>query len=205
MIGGIQRLFGAMAATLAIVGTALASIWLLASSGVFDIENAALQGSPSVNSTIAAQVTLPPPGARVQVNPPRDPFDPLVTTTTTEGDGTTTSTTAGDGSTTSTTAGGDTTTTTAGSGDTTTTTSVGTTTTTTNGDDPDDIRVVLIEVRGDAGAREAVLEVASITYTVGVGDTFAVDFKVVSLTENGGVFEYRGQAFSLVEGQAVLK
>ena len=131
------------------------------------------------------------------MNPPRDPFEPIVTTPTTDA---TTSTTTGDGSTTSTTT-GDTTTTT-GDG---TTTTAGSTTTTTSGDDPDDIRVVLIEVRGTAGSREAVLEVDSITYTVGVGDTFAVDFKVVSLTDNGGVFEYRGQAFSLVEGQAVLK
>lgn len=197
MIGGLQRLFGATVVTLAIVGLAVGSVWLLASSGVLDIENDSLPGAASVNPTIAAQITLPPAGGRVQVNPPRDPFEPIVTTPTTDA---TTSTTTGDGSTTSTTT-GDTTTTT-GDG---TTTTAGSTTTTTSGDDPDDIRVVLIEVRGTAGSREAVLEVDSITYTVGVGDTFAVDFKVVSLTDNGGVFEYRGQAFSLVEGQAVLK
>ncbi len=134
------------------------------------------------------------------MNPPRDPFAPIITTpttvdstTTTTGDGTTTTTT-GDGTTTTTTSDGTTTTTTAAS-----------TTTTTSGDDPDDIRVVLLEIRGDAGSREAVVEVDSSTYTVGVGDTFAVDFTVISLTENGGVFEYRGQAFSLTVGQAVLK
>jgi hypothetical protein len=197
MIGGIKRLFGATAVTLAIVGTAVGSVWLLASSGVFDIENDSLPGAPSANPTIAAQVTLPPPGARVQVNPPRDPFEPIVTSTTLPDDGST-STTVGDGDTTTTTAAG-------GDGSTTTTTTAGSTTTTTSGDEPDDVRVTLIEVRGSAGAREAVVEVDSITYTVGVGDTFAVDFKVVSLTDNGGVFEYRGQAFSLVEGQAILK
>lgn len=199
MIGGIKRLFGATAVTLAIVGTAVGSVWLLASSGVLDIENDSLPGAPSVNPTIAAQVTLPPPGGRVQVNPPRDPFTPIVTTPTTIAE--TTTTTAGDGTTTTTTGDGTTTTTTAAS----TTTTAGSTTTTTSGDDPDDIRVVLLEIRGAAGSREAVVEVDSITYTVGVGDTFAVDFKVISLTENGGVFEYRGQAFSLTVGQAVLK
>jgi hypothetical protein len=200
MIGGLKRLFGATVVTLAIVGTAVGSVWLLASSGVLDIENDSLPGAPSVNPTIAAQVTLPPPGGRVQVNPPRDPFEPIVTTPTDAGE--TTTTTSGDGVTTTTTGDGTTTTTT---GDGTTTTTAASTTTTTSGDNPDDIRVVLIEVRGDSGSREAVVEVDSITYTVGVGDTFAVDFKVISLTENGGVFEYRGQAFSLVEGQAVMK
>ena len=169
MIGGIQRLLGATAVTLAIVGTAIGSVWLLASSGVFDIENDSLPGAPTVNPTIAAQVTLPPPGARVQVNPPRDPFEPIVTSTTSVDDGSTTSTTGGDGTTT---------TTTGGDGTTTTSTTAASTTTTTSGDDPDDIRVTLIEVRGTAGEREAVVEVDSITYTVGVGDSFAVDFKV---------------------------
>ncbi|MDX1692090.1 MAG: hypothetical protein R3290_13810, partial [Acidimicrobiia bacterium] len=174
------------------------------SSGVFDIENDSLPGAPSVNPTIVADVTLPTTASRVQVNPPRDPFDPIVTSTTSAED--TTSTTDGTGDTTTTTAGtGDTTTTTSGGTATTSTTAPGSSTTTTVGDDPDDVRVTLIEVRGDAGSREAVVEVDGTTYTVGVGDTFAVDFRVVSLTENGGVFEYRDQAFSLVEGQAVLK
>ena len=88
--------------------------------------------------------------------------------------------------------GASTTTTTTGDGSTTTTTVAGSTTTTTAGDDPDGIRVVLLEVRDENGSLVAVVEVDGETYTVGVGDTFAVSFKVVSLTESGGVFTFGG-------------
>ncbi|NIR41645.1 MAG: hypothetical protein GWN07_37920, partial [Actinobacteria bacterium] len=64
------------------MGTAVASVWLLASSGVFGIENDRLTGAPAVNPTIVADVTLPDSPGRVQVNPPRDPFEPIVTSTT---------------------------------------------------------------------------------------------------------------------------
>jgi len=134
----------------------------------------------------------------LQVSQPRDPFEPLIgsdggTTTTIDDESTTT--TAGDGSTTTTTAGdGSTTTTTAGS-----------TTTTTAGDSPDGIRVVLLEVRDEGGSLVAVVEVDGETHTVGVGDTFAVSFKVISLTGSGGVFTFGDSAFTLAVGQSILK
>jgi hypothetical protein len=38
-----------------------------------------------------------------------------------------------------------------------------------------------------------------------VGDTFAVSFKVVSLSENGGVFTFGDSAFTLAVGQSIVK
>jgi hypothetical protein len=51
----------------------------------------------------------------------------------------------------------------------------------------------------------AVVEVDGQTYTVGVGDTFAGEFKVVSLSDNGGVFTYGDSAFTLAVGQSIVK
>ena len=63
----------------------------------------------------------------------------------------------------------------------------------------------LLEVRDESGGRVAVVEVDGVAYTVEVGDTFATNFKVVSLTSNGGVFTYGDSAFSLAVGQTILK
>jgi hypothetical protein len=60
-------------------------------------------------------------------------------------------------------------------------------------------------VRDENGSLVAVVEVDGETYTVGVGDTFAVSFKVVSLTESGGVFTFGDSAFTLAVGQSILK
>src|SRR3990172_6886123 len=81
----------------------------------------------------------------------------------------------------------------------------GATTTTPQGDDPDTIRVKLLEVRNETSGRVAVVEVDGVAYTVKVGDTFATSFKVVSLTLNGGVFTYGDSAFTLAVGQSILK
>ena len=51
----------------------------------------------------------------------------------------------------------------------------------------------------------AVVEVDGETSTVGVGDTFATNFKVVSLSETGGVFTFGDSAFTLAVGQSILK
>lgn len=194
---GVKRTMLSVLVALLLVGTAVASVWLMASAGVFTGGEAALPGAPAASGTIVAA-----PGGTIAVSPgfqvaqPRDPFEPLVTSpvTTSGGDGST-STTSGGGTTTATTTGGSTTTTTGG----------GSTTTTTKGDDPDGIRVMLLEVRDQAGGRVAVVEVDGITYTVRVGDTFATNFKVVSLTTNGGVFTYGDSAFTLAVGQSILK
>jgi hypothetical protein len=196
---GMKRTAVSILVSLILVGTAVASVWLMASAGVFTGGGAGLPGAPAAVVTIASaragSVSVAP---GLQVAQPRDPFEPLITTPG-GGDGGETTTT-GAGGTTTTGAGGTTTTVAGG----TTTTGAGTTTTT-QGDGPDGIRVKLLEVRNEASGRVAVVEVDGIAYTVKVGDTFATTFKVVSLTNNGGVFTYGDSAFSLAVGQSILK
>lgn len=195
---GMKRTAVSIFVSLILVGTAVASVWLMASAGVFTGGGAGLPGAPAAAVTIA-----PAPAGSVSVAPgfqvaqPRDPFEPLITAPP-GGDGGETTTTGAGGTTT--TAAGGTTTTVAGG---TTTTRAGTTTT--QGDGPDGIRVKLLEVRNETSGRVAVVEVDGIAYTVRVGDTFATSFKVVSLTNNGGVFTYGDSAFSLAVGQSILK
>jgi hypothetical protein len=190
MIGAKRTLLSIMV-SLVLVGTAGASVWLMASAGVFTGAEQALPSAPNPSGTGAAV-----PGAGgpispgVQVAQPRDPFQPLITAPPGGGDGETTTTGAG-GSTT-TVPGGSTTTVPGGS-------------TTTNGDAPDGIRVKLLEVRDTSTGRLAIVEVDGETYAVRVGETFATSFKVVSLTANGGVFTYGDSAFTLAVGQSILK
>jgi hypothetical protein len=193
MIGAKRTLISVLV-SLALVGTAIASVWLMASAGVFTGGDSNLPSAPAgATSTTAGSGAPIDLSGDYQVAQPRDPFKPLVvtpreSTTTTEGGGGSTTTTAPGGSTT-----------------TSTTTAGGTTTTTTQGNQPDGIRVMLLEVRTESGGRVAVVEVDGVTYTVGVGDTFATSFKVVSLTDNGGVFTYGSNAFTLAVGQSILK
>ena len=186
---GVKRTLLSVFVSLLLVATAVASVWLMASAGVFTGGEPALPGAPTTGGTVAAAPGgALDPSSDYQVGQPRDPFEPLVVapTTSTPGDGSTTSTTGGDGSTTSTTSGGS-------------------TTSTTQDDDPDGKRVTLLEVREESGDRVAVVQVDGVTYTVGVGDTFAGSFKVVSLSENGGVFTYGDSAFTLAVGQSIVK
>ncbi|MEX0825168.1 MAG: hypothetical protein WD184_00180 [Acidimicrobiia bacterium] len=193
---GVKRTLVSVLVSLLLVGTAAASVWLLASAGVFTGGEPALP-SASVNpgTVAAAPGGALDPSTDYQVAQPRDPFEPLIvpdSTTTVPGGDTTTST-----------SGGATTTTTPGA--TTSSSTGGTTTSTTTGDQPQGKRVTLLEVRQEAGGRVAVVEVDGQTYTVGVGDTFAGDFKVVSLSDNGGVFTYGDSAFTLAVGQSIVK
>jgi hypothetical protein len=197
MMGEVRRTLLAVVISLVLVATAVASLWLMASAGVFDAGGSPLPGAPAVVSDDAETVLTFPPGGNVQVSQPRDPFEPLATipvvvdgssttageTTSTTGDGTTT--TSGDGTTTST----------AGDG----------ATTTTAGDDPIGTRIALLEVREEDGVKVAVVTVDGQTYTVGVGDEFADDLKVVSLSEASGVFQIDDRVFSLIVGQSILK
>jgi len=73
------------------------------------------------------------------------------------------------------------------------------------GFDPSGIRVTLIEIRDVAGVLRATVKVDGTDYDVGVGDTFASNFKVVSLDPDSGVFLYGDNAFELSEGQEILK
>jgi hypothetical protein len=190
-----------------LVATAITSLWLMASAGVFSDGDARLANAPG--GAPAEQAAFVAEGGRAQAYQPRDPFQPLVTapettagTPTSEGEAGS-STTSADGSTT-TSGSGSTTSTTAGSGSTTSTTA-GSTTSTTAGDQPSTTRIALLEVREEQGVRKAVVTVDGVTYTVGVGDEFADDLKVVSLSATSGVFQIDTRVFTLAVGQSILK
>ncbi|NNF65510.1 MAG: hypothetical protein HKN07_14805 [Acidimicrobiia bacterium] len=71
--------------------------------------------------------------------------------------------------------------------------------------DPGLSAITLIEVRLVNGVLRATVEVNGTTYDVGVGDTFAGSYLVVSLTEDSGVFTFGDTAFELGVGQQILK
>ena len=81
----------------------------------------------------------------------------------------------------------------------------GTGTGTGDGFDPSGTRVTLVEIRDIAGVLRATVKVDGADYDVGVGDTFAGDFKVVSLDPDSGVFLFGDNAFELSVGQEILK
>ncbi|MFH1329280.1 MAG: hypothetical protein ABIJ48_01270 [Actinomycetota bacterium] len=201
--GTLRRTFVAVLVAVLLVGTAGVSVWLMASSGVLSLGgDGQLPGAPGSGVTVpgGSGATIPGVGG-FRVAQPRDPFAPLVTApTTTTVPGETTTTTGDEGTTT--TAGTDSTTSTSSS--TTTTTGAGSTTSTTS-DTPVGKRVSLLEIRDQGGVKEAVLTVDGQTYTVGVGDTFATDFKVISLATSSGVFMYRDSVFTLAVGQSIIK
>ncbi len=77
-----------------------------------------------------------------------------------------------------------------------------------NGDgfDPTGTTVSLISITilGD-GSRQAVMRVAGTDYTVGVGETFAGSYQVVTLTDTGGTFLFGDSPFALAMGEEILK
>jgi len=192
-----RRTFVAVLVAMLLVGTAGTSIWLMASSGVLSFGgDQELPGAPGPGAMAPVGEAALAAAGGFRVSPPRDPFAPLVTAPTDTAPETS-STTGGE----TTTTGGGTTTT---GGGTTSTTSGGTTTTT-SPDTPTGKRVTLLEIREEGGVREAVLTVDGQTYTVRVGDTFAEDFKVISLGTSSGVFMYRDSVFTLAVGQSIIK
>ena len=70
---------------------------------------------------------------------------------------------------------------------------------------PSGTRITLVEIRDIAGVLRATVKVDGSDYDVGVGDTFAGNFKVVSLDPDSGVFLYGDNAFELAVGQEILK
>ncbi len=62
--------------------------------------------------------------------------------------------------------------------------------------------VAISEVGGDLRAR---VEVAGVEYDVGVGETFATNFKIVSLDEDSAVILFGDNAFELLIGQEIIK
>jgi hypothetical protein len=56
-----------------------------------------------------------------------------------------------------------------------------------------------------SGTQQARVRVGSTVYTVGVGDTFATSYKVVSLNEPCGQFLFGDSPFQLCEGEETIK
>ena len=72
-------------------------------------------------------------------------------------------------------------------------------------DEIDGISVTLQEIRDVDGTLRATVIVDGVTFDVGVGDTFADTFMVVSLDSDSGVFLNGDNAFTLSVGQQILK
>jgi hypothetical protein len=187
-----RRTFVAVLVAMLLVGTAGASVWLMASSGVLSFGGGqGLPGAPGPGATVPGGEAAALAAGGFRVSPPRDPFAPLITAPTS-------STVPGE---TTTTVPGETTTTVPGE----TTTTGGGSTSTTSPDTPAGKRVMLLEIREEGGVRQAVLTVDGVTFTVAVGETFADDFKVISLGASSGVFMYRDSVFTLAVGQSIIK
>ncbi len=170
-----------------LIATGITAIWVLFSSGVFNPLPQGLSAptGPGVEAAPAEVLTGP---VRLtnsfQISQPRDPFRPLITpdSPVTDvpgvGGGTTTTTTTAPGT---------------GNGD------------NGNGFTPDTNTITLIAVRDVSGTLRATIEVNGTEYEVGVGETFAVSYKVVSLSATGGVFSFGDTVFELDVGQMILK
>jgi hypothetical protein len=65
--------------------------------------------------------------------------------------------------------------------------------------------IALVEIRDVGGVLRATVTVNGDSFDVGVGDTFAGSYRVVSLTEDMGVFMFGDNAFQLNVGQQILK
>ena len=103
---GLKRTMVSVLVSLMLVGTAVTSVWLMASAGVFTGDERALPGAPvNVGTVVAAPAGTIAVAPGFQVGQPRDPFEPLVTSPS-DGGGETTTTTTGTGDTTTTAAGG---------------------------------------------------------------------------------------------------
>ncbi len=74
-----------------------------------------------------------------------------------------------------------------------------------NGFTPTGTTITLQQIRDVAGTLRATVTVNGVSYDVGVGDTFAGSYKVVSLSETKGVFMFGDSAFELSVGQQILK
>ena len=74
-----------------------------------------------------------------------------------------------------------------------------------SGFNPSGTTITLQEIRDVAGVIRATVIVNGISYDVGVGETFAGSYKVISLTATKGVFTFGDSAFELTVGQQILK
>lgn len=69
----------------------------------------------------------------------------------------------------------------------------------------DGIVVKLLDISDVGGDLRAKVEVAGVEYDVGVGETFATNFKIVSLDSDSAVILFGDNAFELLIGQEIIK
>lgn len=69
----------------------------------------------------------------------------------------------------------------------------------------DGIVVRLLDIYEIGGVLRARIEVVGVEYDVGVGETFATNFKIVSLDTDSAVILFGDNAFELVIGQEIIK
>jgi hypothetical protein len=65
--------------------------------------------------------------------------------------------------------------------------------------------VKLLDITDVGGDLRAKVEVAGVEYDVGVGETFATNFKIVSLDADSAVILFGDNAFELLIGQEIIK
>ena len=177
------RVAFALAVVAMLVATGVSSTWVLLTSDGFTSGASALEGPLPDSGIVETDAIEIGDGARIlfnaQLSQPRDPFRPLVSEdsplTGIPGVGGEFGPGVGDG------------------------TDDG------NGFAPDDNAVALVEVRDVDGVLRATVTVGGSTFDVGVGDTFADIYKVVSLSEDSGVFLQGDSVFDLAVGQQILK
>ena len=142
-------------------------------------------GVSTTATTLSSRSTSPP--ATFDVFATKNPFEPVVIVTpTTSPTGSTTPTTPTTGGT--------------GTGQTTTSTAAP------SNEPSAGTSVALLDVfkQGD-GTPMAKVQVGSTVYTVGVGQTFATSYRVVSLSSPCGQFLFGDAPFRLCEGEEVIK
>lgn len=69
----------------------------------------------------------------------------------------------------------------------------------------DGIVVRLLDIYEIGGVLRARIEVVGVEYDVGVGETFATNFKIVSLDTDSAVILFGDNAFELLIGQEIIK
>ena len=180
---GRGRSVAALLISVVLLATAAVSLWLIATSGIIGGSSLRLDDNAAgVESGIDASALQAGDPVRIlsnaQISQPRDPFRPLITQ-----DSPPTGVPGvgvpgtGNGN---------------GNGN--------------GGFDPQDV-FILVEIREVDGVLRATVTIDGTSYDVGVGDTFASVYKVVSLDIDAqtGVFMKGDKAFTAAVGQQILK
>lgn len=176
-----RSLIGAVVG-LMLVATAVSAVWIVVTSGVLW----AGTDEPTVRPIATQSAGVEEQTGRVgvleslQLSQPRDPFRPLVTEDSPIGEIPGVGGEPGDPSDPN------------GNGN-------------GNGFTPTGTTITLKEIRDVGGTLRATVTVNGTSFDVGVGDTFAGVYKVVSLSETKGVFMFGDTAFELSVGQQILK